>query len=224
MGENSQTGPVYISRSLPQAPVVLLFWLWRSLPSVKTPLNPWRWVIGGDRSGAIRATGTEKLAGATPGSRRTPLARFFAQYHDLPCDIPLPDPDMYIDEVDHDAPVDPELVADLEKQPSVPTDVQSVAPGLSDYWDMCGVEAIQPTGWDDEVEPEPRNQDIKDGVGNSWNDSGGGHWDEAAAQNDPWSNGRNNWVLIKQKIVGETADEEIRQIITMRKEFMLDSF
>ncbi|KAJ8467483.1 hypothetical protein OPV22_030035 [Ensete ventricosum] len=109
-------------------------------------------------------------------------------------DIPLPDPDMYIDEVDHDAPVDPELVADLEKQPSLPTDVQSVAPGLSDYWDMCGVEAIQPTGWDDEVEPEPKRQDIKDGVGNSWNDSGGGHWDEAAAQNDPWSNGRNNWV------------------------------
>ncbi|RRT85798.1 hypothetical protein B296_00001099 [Ensete ventricosum] len=137
--------------------------------------------------------------------------------HSTMISIPLPDPDMYIDEVDHDAPVDPELVADLEKQPSVPTDVQSVAPGLSDYWDMCGVEAIQPTGWDDEVEPEPRNQDIKDGVGNSWNDSGGGHWDEAAAQNDPWSNGRNNWkekrfrwslgihiveikVLIKQKI------------------------
>ncbi|RRT85808.1 hypothetical protein B296_00001101 [Ensete ventricosum] len=120
-------------------------------------------------------------------------ARFFAQYHDRPCDIPLPDPDMYIDEVDHDAPVDPELVADLEKQPSESTDVQSVAPGLSNYWDMCGVEAIQPTGWDDEVEPEPKRQDIKDGVGNSWNDSGGGHWDEAAAQNDPWSNGRNNW-------------------------------
>ncbi|CAD5163706.1 unnamed protein product, partial [Musa acuminata subsp. malaccensis] len=127
-------------------------------------------------------------------------ARFFAQYHDLPCDIPLPDPDMYIVQVDHDSPIDPELVADLEKQPSVPTDVHGVAgsglnsaPGLSEYWDMCRVQDIQPTGWDDEVEPEPRNQDRKDGVSNTWNYSGG-HWDEAAAQNDPWSNGDNNCV------------------------------
>ncbi|KAK8448015.1 hypothetical protein SEVIR_8G200100v4 [Setaria viridis] len=42
-------------------------------------------------------------------------ARFWADYHGQPSDIPLPDPDMYIDEVDHHCTVDPELAADVEK-------------------------------------------------------------------------------------------------------------
>lgn len=42
-------------------------------------------------------------------------ARFWAHYHGQPSDIPLPDPDMYIDKVDHRCRVDPELVADLDK-------------------------------------------------------------------------------------------------------------
>ncbi|KAL5224503.1 hypothetical protein ABZP36_011142 [Zizania latifolia] len=41
-------------------------------------------------------------------------ARFWANYHDQPSDIPLPDPDMYIDKVDHNCKIDPELVADLD--------------------------------------------------------------------------------------------------------------
>nr|CAB3489037.1 unnamed protein product [Digitaria exilis] len=42
-------------------------------------------------------------------------ARFWANYHGRPSDIPLPDRDMYIDKVDHRCKVDPELVADLDK-------------------------------------------------------------------------------------------------------------
>ncbi|XP_039835575.1 uncharacterized protein LOC120696665 isoform X2 [Panicum virgatum] len=42
-------------------------------------------------------------------------ARFWANYHGQPSDIPLPDPDVYIDKVDHCCKVDPELVADLDK-------------------------------------------------------------------------------------------------------------
>ena len=42
-------------------------------------------------------------------------ARFWAHYHGQPSDIPLPDPDVYIDKVDHCCKVDPELVADLDK-------------------------------------------------------------------------------------------------------------
>ncbi|KAJ1256329.1 hypothetical protein BS78_K047500 [Paspalum vaginatum] len=42
-------------------------------------------------------------------------ARFWAYYHGRPSDIPLPDRDMFIDEVDHRCKVDPELVADLDK-------------------------------------------------------------------------------------------------------------
>ncbi|RLM69959.1 uncharacterized protein C2845_PM17G01400 [Panicum miliaceum] len=42
-------------------------------------------------------------------------ARFWANYHGQPSDIPLPDPDMYTDKVDHRCNVDPELVANLDK-------------------------------------------------------------------------------------------------------------
>ncbi|KAG2555729.1 uncharacterized protein LOC120685520 [Panicum virgatum] len=42
-------------------------------------------------------------------------ARFWAYFHGQPSDIPLPDPDVYIDKVDHCCKVDPELVADLDK-------------------------------------------------------------------------------------------------------------
>lgn len=41
--------------------------------------------------------------------------RFWANYHGRPYDIPLPDPDMYIGDMDHHCKVDPELVADLDK-------------------------------------------------------------------------------------------------------------
>uniref|UniRef100_J3NB95 Uncharacterized protein n=1 Tax=Oryza brachyantha TaxID=4533 RepID=J3NB95_ORYBR len=40
-------------------------------------------------------------------------ARFWAKYHGQPSDIPLPNPDMYIDRVDHNCKINPELVADL---------------------------------------------------------------------------------------------------------------
>ncbi|KAJ1291962.1 hypothetical protein BS78_02G356600 [Paspalum vaginatum] len=42
-------------------------------------------------------------------------ARFWANYHGQPSDIPLPNSDMYIDKVDHRCKVDPELVAELGK-------------------------------------------------------------------------------------------------------------
>ncbi|VAI29920.1 unnamed protein product [Triticum turgidum subsp. durum] len=42
-------------------------------------------------------------------------SRFWSHYHGQPSDIPYPNPDLYIDEVDHRCEVDPELVADLDK-------------------------------------------------------------------------------------------------------------
>ncbi|CAH8268306.1 unnamed protein product [Arabidopsis lyrata] len=41
--------------------------------------------------------------------------RFWSQVNGLHCDVSLPDPDLYISEVDWDTFVDPELIKDLEK-------------------------------------------------------------------------------------------------------------
>ncbi|KAJ6304195.1 hypothetical protein OIU77_017963 [Salix suchowensis] len=44
-------------------------------------------------------------------------SRFWAEINGLPCNISLPDPDIYIDQIDWNSNVDPELVLDLEREP-----------------------------------------------------------------------------------------------------------
>ncbi|CAN8237332.1 unnamed protein product [Cochlearia groenlandica] len=44
-------------------------------------------------------------------------SRFWAEINGFPCDLPLPDPDVYIDDIDWDAEVDAELILDLERGP-----------------------------------------------------------------------------------------------------------
>ena len=44
-------------------------------------------------------------------------ARYRADINGMPCDIPLPDPDMFIEMVNHKVVIDPKLVEDLEKHP-----------------------------------------------------------------------------------------------------------
>ncbi|KAJ6921780.1 transducin family protein [Populus alba x Populus x berolinensis] len=43
--------------------------------------------------------------------------RFWAEINGLPCNISLPDPDIYIDEIDWNSSVDPELLLDLDREP-----------------------------------------------------------------------------------------------------------
>lgn len=47
-------------------------------------------------------------------------ARFWAQLNGLPCAISLPDPDIYIDKIDWNSYIDPELLSDLDQEPVVP--------------------------------------------------------------------------------------------------------
>lgn len=42
--------------------------------------------------------------------------RFRAGIDGLPCDIPSPDPNMYVDEIDWNPDIDPELIVELEKE------------------------------------------------------------------------------------------------------------
>ncbi|PKU64891.1 uncharacterized protein LOC110102892 [Dendrobium catenatum] len=67
-------------------------------------------------------------------------ARYWAGINGLHCDIPLPNPDMYIDVVNQDTFLDPRLVEDLYKQPPPP-------PLHKEIPDYNSIEII-PTGWD----------------------------------------------------------------------------
>ncbi|XP_002530101.2 uncharacterized protein LOC8268022 [Ricinus communis] len=48
--------------------------------------------------------------------------RFWAEINGLHCDISLPDPDIYIDEIDWSSNIDPELYLDLEREPKYPAE------------------------------------------------------------------------------------------------------
>ncbi|KAJ0095688.1 hypothetical protein Patl1_17067 [Pistacia atlantica] len=48
--------------------------------------------------------------------------RFWAEINGFPCDISLPDPDIYIDEINWDPDIDPELIKDLESVYFAPND------------------------------------------------------------------------------------------------------
>ncbi|XP_019085347.1 PREDICTED: uncharacterized protein LOC104711741, partial [Camelina sativa] len=50
--------------------------------------------------------------------------RFWSRVNGLRCDVPLPDPDLYISEVDWDTFVDPELIRDLETAYFAPPDAE----------------------------------------------------------------------------------------------------
>ncbi|CAK9183993.1 unnamed protein product [Ilex paraguariensis] len=80
-------------------------------------------------------------------------SRFFARTHGLPCDISLPDPDIYIDEIDWDSKIDPELLLDLEREPVIPDadekDEHVVIFGSS----LLANQGFSTTGWG-EVEEE----------------------------------------------------------------------
>ncbi|KAH0471064.1 hypothetical protein IEQ34_000787 [Dendrobium chrysotoxum] len=67
-------------------------------------------------------------------------ARYWAQINNLPSEIPLPDPDMFVQEVDYDADIDPLLLEDLYKSPPPPPET----PDLS----SIKISEITPTGWD----------------------------------------------------------------------------
>lgn len=65
--------------------------------------------------------------------------RYWAEINNLQCDISLPNPDMYIDIVNHDTFLDPQVVEDLCKPPPPPPHKE-----VPDYNSI----KIIPTGWD----------------------------------------------------------------------------
>ncbi|KAK6945228.1 hypothetical protein RJ641_026330 [Dillenia turbinata] len=85
--------------------------------------------------------------------------RFWADMNGLPCETSLPDPDIYIDKVDWDLEIDPQLILDLE----CPTDVPD-EPTTDENCMFVGNPLVikydpLPSGWGDEEEDlkEPNN-------------------------------------------------------------------
>lgn len=148
--------------------------------------------------------------------------RYRAKIHGLPCDISLPDPDIYIDDVDWDAKVDPELVLDLEREPQpsddsnpgervvILSDALLFDPSLSctgwgdadENFQKVAKEAQNPGGADDGKNPWEQswdcgNKDIRDdhqGWGNNFNQQESTYENSGGVYGDQWATwGTNSW-------------------------------
>ncbi|XP_062207144.1 uncharacterized protein LOC133908933 isoform X2 [Phragmites australis] len=108
---------------------------WGKLCETKRLMSLYKSVVDWDDSAAFEAFKDAK-------------ARFCALYHGQPCDIPLPDPNMYIDMVNPDEHVDPELVADLERSRRPVPRKDNAVP---DDWDsfIFTDKPVPVTGWGD---------------------------------------------------------------------------
>ncbi|TVU50801.1 hypothetical protein EJB05_02191 [Eragrostis curvula] len=127
--------------------------------------------------------------------------RFWAHYHGQPSDIPLPDPDIYIDKVDHHCKVDPELVADLDKVGlPLDSDYNSASTSEADKkpsqnqsgnWDIFIEKPAEVTNWDWDANSRPDpTWGVKHEPLDNWGNSNSG-WGDAVADSG-WRSSSNN--------------------------------
>ncbi|KMZ60718.1 hypothetical protein ZOSMA_57G00540 [Zostera marina] len=75
--------------------------------------------------------------------------RYWAKINNLPCDIPLPDPDMYLDKLDWDTQIDSNLLIDFDKAKVYVESLTDSPPSLKECLNPLAI-----TGWGDEDPPK----------------------------------------------------------------------
>ncbi|KAL3533694.1 hypothetical protein ACH5RR_007215 [Cinchona calisaya] len=73
--------------------------------------------------------------------------RFLANMRGFPCDMALPDPDLYIDKVDWDSKVDTDLLSDLEHKYVVPDMAENNEPVVIFGDSLLCNQGFSPAGW-----------------------------------------------------------------------------
>ncbi|XP_014489732.1 uncharacterized protein LOC106752545 [Vigna radiata var. radiata] len=86
--------------------------------------------------------------------------KYWADINGFPCSISLPDPDIYIDNVDWNAIVDPELILDLERE-ALRVPCKGVVRNDQDVVIIGGAlylndQKLPCTGWGDDEEEQPK--------------------------------------------------------------------
>lgn len=170
---------------------------WRKICDAKRMMSTFKNIAEWDDSAGQEAFETEKT-------------RYLAKINYLPCDLPLPIPYMYIDEVDFDVVIDPEIAADLERSAFNP---DAINKAVSNTPDALACETVVATGWG-EAENSSTNWDkyvekpasrwgdqvTRDPWGSKMNQSfdangGDGSWKHRGSwkdQVDPWKH-RGSW-------------------------------
>ncbi|XP_020597591.1 uncharacterized protein LOC110037318, partial [Phalaenopsis equestris] len=151
---------------------------------------PWRKICDADRVLCIHKNIANWDDSAGREAFQNAKARYWAKINGLPCNIPLPDPYMYVEKVDFDTFVDPKLTADLERSffnPDVNNESAASHLDSSEHKPVpprsCGEAEQSSSNWDKYIE-KPTLASVWDEMAakNSWGDG--------IAQNDPWQSRR----------------------------------
>ncbi|KAK4412906.1 hypothetical protein Salat_2937800 [Sesamum alatum] len=121
--------------------------------------------------------------------------RFWAEINGLPCDISLPDPDLYIDKIDWDSAVDPQMQSDIEFEPMISNADEDHDPVVIFGDSLFPNQAYSVTGWgDDEENFKVPAKSSSANHGDPWEQNWGNSFDKGAATG--WSDYCDNaWKL-----------------------------
>ncbi|XP_024625199.1 uncharacterized protein [Medicago truncatula] len=130
--------------------------------------------------------------------------RFWAEINDIPCDIPSPDPNIYIDDIDWNASVDTELYLDVEREVEACRNIEEkgeevVILSSSLFLDQ----SLSGPGWGDEEDEKLTKPYEPNDVARGWESNQHGNnqknfWKqydapiEHAAKEYGWKNGQND--------------------------------
>ncbi|XP_075517787.1 uncharacterized protein LOC142552070 [Primulina tabacum] len=102
--------------------------------------------------------------------------RFWAQINGFPCEVELPNPDLYIDDIKWDMETDPELSLNLDTKPAIPYIEENIGTVVFFGDSLVSNQEFSPSGWGDEEE----NVKVPDNLysannANSWENN----WDNS---------------------------------------------
>ncbi|KAL3622573.1 hypothetical protein CASFOL_033984 [Castilleja foliolosa] len=138
---------------------------------------PWRKIMASKKYIYCYPTVLDWDASAGEEALQNAKQRYWATINNLPCDNPLPNPDIYIGEIDWNPYLDPELMADLDRQAFDPDKVQNVE--NSDTNDKN--QSTNDNPW--ERDPVQGSGSLKDAAEQGWS-----RWDDSAnvKKDNPW--------------------------------------
>ncbi|KAK9065702.1 hypothetical protein SSX86_015103 [Deinandra increscens subsp. villosa] len=102
--------------------------------------------------------------------------RFYAEFHGLPCDVDLHNPDLYIDKIDWNAQMDYNLIKDFDSEPIAPDDANQHEPVVI-FEDVLPdpYKDYSPYGWGDSDDKMKKSWGISDDMKG---DQNGINWDD----------------------------------------------
>ncbi|KAL0404866.1 UNVERIFIED_CONTAM: hypothetical protein Sradi_2127400 [Sesamum radiatum] len=111
--------------------------------------------------------------------------RFWAKINGLPCDISLPDPDLYIDKIDWDSEVDPQMQSDIEFEPMISNVDEDHDPVVIFGDSLLPNQEYSVTGWgDDEENFKVPAKSSSANHGDPWEQNWGNSFDNGGLQLD----------------------------------------